>query len=422
MKKNTIGVLLVLTLSLGIAISSPYSTNPALGDWAAAQNPSPMTSNSPSDEIIHNQEIVSGVADHIYGLADENFVDIHTDAANLRITAYWKGEPASDVATYMRSDPEGVHIMVDTSATVSRIAEHERVARIVALSNAEKWAVQSVVPFMEQDMIQVAVGPESQLRDSDLSRISEVSGLSKVEIIHNDIQDFGLVGRLNDAAPFKGGARTIQNGHVCSTGFAVLSGASGRLLSARHCDPTSNYAIKNGDSTVTITNGGSGVSGMAALDSEIIDPIDSPATTPKIYNGSWSSGANATVKSWHSNWVGDTVCLSGATSGNRCGLVIDDSFPYVYNGYSIDTILVEGPAGGIMASSGDSGGPAYGPIGSGVDARGIIDAISPSYGYHHNCSSFSINPDVSSPICSRYVLYIPISTVLNAWGVSLEVG
>jgi hypothetical protein len=141
-----------------------------------------------------------------------------------------------------------------------------------------------------------------------------------------------------------------------------------------------------------------------------------------MYTGNWSSSSYQTVKNWSSNWVGDSVCLSGATSGQRCGTVTNDSVTWVFGGHNINTILVAGTKGTVLAASGDSGGPAYSQLSNGVQARGIISTVYSGSTYYTDCSTFSLNPDIMSPTCSRYILYVPISTLLNSWNLSLEVG
>ncbi len=384
---------------------------------------SPELQDSISSEEL-NAEAISKVADSIAGQTDGNFVDIHTDALNNSITVYWAGKPPRSVIEFGVSKPHGVTVRFDTSSKVSRVEANARIGKLIEYGNQNGWEIQTVMPTIENDSIEIVVGPKSKLTDDHLVKIQDLSALTNVIIKRSavELNELLLEGRLNDSAPFKGGARTLQGSQGCTTGFAVLSGTSGRLLSSRHCDPSSNAAIRNGNSTVVITPGGAGVSGMASLDSQLIDPSASPATSAKMYTGNWSSSSYQTVKNWSSNWVGDSVCLSGATSGQRCGTVTNDSVTWVFGGHNINTILVAGTRGTVLAASGDSGGPAYSQLSNGVQARGIISSINPGSPYYMDCSTFSLNTDMLSPTCSRYILYVPISTLLNSWNLSLEVG
>jgi hypothetical protein len=145
-----------------------------------------------------------------------------------------------------------------------------------------------------------------------------------------------------------------------------------------------------------------------------MDPLASPATSPKIYVGAWASPTLSTVKSWASNWKGEDVCSSGATTGTHCGKIIDDTMAVsgLYGGW-----YVKASATSVFAGGGDSGGPIYKPVTDGVQARGILlrgvtDSIT-SCGLH--------NPDVT-PSCYKTIIYLPISVALDAWSYTLEVG
>jgi hypothetical protein len=393
-----------------------------LPSYSGATQSSEFQDSISSEEL--NAEAISKVADSIAAQTDGNFVDIHTDAINNLITVYWAGNPPRSVVEFGISRPLGVTVKFDTSSKISRLEADLRIGKLIEYGNQNGWEIQTVMPTIENDSIEIVVGPKSKLTDDHLVKIQDLSALTNVTIKRSGVEsnELLLAGRLNDSAPFKGGARTLQGSQGCTTGFAVLSGTSGRLLSSRHCDPSSNAAITNGNSSVVITTGGTGVSGKASLDSQLIDPSASPATIARIYTGNWSSSNYQTVKNWYSNWVGDSVCLSGATSGQRCGRVTNDSVTWVHGDYNINTILVTGTSGAILAASGDSGGPAYSQLSNGVQARGIISAVYSGSPHYTDCSDFALNPDIALPICSRYVLYVPISTLLNAWNLSLEVG
>ena len=56
----------------------------------------------------------------------------------------------------------------------------------------------------------------------------------------------------------------------------------------------------------------------------------------------------------------------------------------------------------------------------GSQARGVLLGPDPAYGQTQNCGN--ANPDVGTIFCSRYINYVPISTILNTWGATLKVG
>ncbi|GGT26026.1 hypothetical protein GCM10014713_18850 [Streptomyces purpureus] len=80
----------------------------------------------------------------------------------------------------------------------------------------------------------------------------------------------------------------------------------------------------------TIAPGGASVATIDSIDSMLIDPSNSPATTPRIFRGSHSSTSTSLVKGSYSNWPGDPVCSSGASTGEHCGTVYDDSDVYTW--------------------------------------------------------------------------------------------
>jgi hypothetical protein len=82
--------------------------------------------------------------------------------------------------------------------------------------------------------------------------------------------------------------------------------------------------------------------------------------------------------------------------------------------------MSKGPAA-CCGGQGDSGGPMFKVVSGGVQARGILISADTTAG-PMTSSCGSVAPDAAGILCSRWVNYVPISTVLNTWGVSLEVG
>lgn len=220
--------------------------------------------------------------------------------------------------------------------------------------------------------------------------------------------------RNADAAPWTAGQRISTSNGQCTSGFNVLFGSIGYISTAHHCDPSADLAVYSGEGT-QIAPGGSSVSAIASIDSQMIDPTASPATGPYIYVGAWNSSTKFVVNSWAANNVGDLVCLSGATSGSRCGTIIDDAVQSPF-GLPGNFYIKARSNSGWLSAGGDSGGAWYTGYGSGSQARGI----------HLGGATFvpcgDVAPDVSNPECTEYSYYIPISVVLNTWGAKLEVG
>jgi hypothetical protein len=64
----------------------------------------------------------------------------------------------------------------------------------------------------------------------------------------------------------------------------------------------------------------------------------------------------------------------------------------------------------------------YKILSNGVQARGIL--LGPDVDYSETSKCGTVNPDANAAdyTCSSFVNYVPISTILNTWGATLEVG
>lgn len=359
---------------------------------------------------------LSIVADTVHALGrDDGFAGQEIDIEDRSITVYWKGGLPPAVEEYGEyAGSLGITVTIESGAVLTReeaLAAAEKITR-----NAELVARAGVtsVSYRANGGGRLIVGlsgeePSQAIREE----IEEATGLNSSRLRYQTSQGslVNLATRANDSSPWKGGIRTLHGGSACSTAFAALSGSSGRLLSANHCG--ADKAASDGNGTRIAT--ASAIAGKASIDSMSIDPSASPATTPRVYVGAWNSSTTKTVKNWGSNWVGNTVCAGGATTGSRCGKVIDDAIKYP--GLSGDWYVRARATSGAMAGGGDSGGPVYANVSGGVQARGVILG-----GFNATATSCgSKNPDVTTT-CFRDIAYAPISVVLNSWGYSLEVG
>lgn len=355
-----------------------------------------------------SNEAVAEVAGRLDDLgARTGLAGIRVDEDRRAVTVHWKGTAPADVRTYADSKPLGVSVQLVEGARYSRVEGMEAAQRLVKSAFARQVDLQSVAVNPDGSGIRARV-PGVMMSATD-SRVAETVARTPVAF---EVRDpYEKASRINDAPPWKGGIRTVQNGSACSTAFSVLVGTAGRLLSANHCDESANAAVRDGAGQ-TIAPGGASVAGIASIDSQLIDPSSSPATTGRVYTGGYSSNTTAAVKGWARNYVGQTVCASGASSGQRCGKVTDDttSLPWTEGNFYIEA-KASGSAHYI--AGGDSGGPVFATVTGGVQARGVILAGSTVVG----CTG--LNPDVN-PRCYNYMVYAPISVVLDTWGVSLE--
>ena len=57
---------------------------------------------------------------------------------------------------------------------------------------------------------------------------------------------------------------------------------------------------------------------------------------------------------------------------------------------------------------------------SGVQGRGVL--LGPDSDHSETTDCGSVDPEVSPITCSRFINYVPLSTILNTWDATLEVG
>lgn len=362
---------------------------------------------------IPSGELLSTVADNLYSMgSSRGFAGQVVDEAAGSLTLHWKGPLPRRVRDYLAAIPAGVTVKVSEDAQYSRFEEQAAADLLNRSTLASTISLTKIAANSDGSGLTVYVSgaiPDAQTQ----SGVAGLIGLSTSAITYVSSAETpgDLAGtRYNDTNPWKGGARTVQGSSACSTGFSVLAGSYGRLVSANHCDPPADLSVYDGAGQLIAP--GSAVSGYASIDSQLIDPSASPATTPQIYTGAWSSGTTSTVKNWASNWTGQTVCTGGATTGSHCGTITNDAvtLPGLTGSWYIEV-----SSSSALAGNGDSGGPVYATVSGGVQARGIILRGDAAVA----CGAY--NPDVL-PTCYQNVYYAPISVVLNTWGVSLEVG
>ncbi|MFD4377680.1 hypothetical protein [Streptomyces sp. NPDC058486] len=398
-------------------MTEPYAPQ-TRSAWTIEPGPAPasLDATSPTDDVM------PVVADRIYELgAERGFTRQQTDYASRSISVLWKGTPPADVAAYAASSPLGVTVKITGGAKYSR-AEAEA-ARTRVLNSPEAARLGITWSDLNDDGSGVTVGIAARshiaVADEQLTELREAAQIPDVAL-KTGVQAPVGYSRGNDAPPWKGGIRTRHPDGGCSSGFAVLAGSAGRLISAGHCDRTGNGSVSDGAGQL-IASGSSSVAYLPGIDSLLIDPASSPATTPSIFRGGYSSTSTSLVKNWASNWPGDPVCSSGASTGEHCGTVYDDGDVVTLHGANVGVIQVAAPSGQIMGGQGDSGGPMFKKVTGGVQARGILlgpDLATGSSTY----SCGSTDPNVGLIQCSRWINYVPISTILNTWGVSLETG
>ncbi|MGW7101533.1 S1 family peptidase [Streptomyces sp. NPDC054838] len=224
-------------------------------------------------------------------------------------------------------------------------------------------------------------------------------------------------GRVNDRSPVSGGALIITQPETCTTGFGVVSEATGRkqLLTAGHCGPVGSPWF-NGEGEFI----GNAVSRHPAADALVIDANSSD----RVWHGAVTENLEGvddkgrTVTAARSPEVGQYLCTSGAVSGTHCGLRVTRTGVVVsVAGTDVpDQIEAEQVEHAAAVGNGDSGGPVYSATTSTgpVTAHGMITAYD-----RQETAPCSGAPTGNGRNCSWRVYFTDILSVLKATGTRL---
>lgn len=360
-------------------------------------------------QVDRNQEMLSKASALLgvdgSGNYPDGFAGLVENPATNTMNVWWKGEMPTGVAELVRSKVPDV-AMVVRSAAYSR---NELLAAIEA-NRLSMGGVDLAFPKTDGSGIVVTHPPGTTVDGQ------AIAGLTGVPVtVAEDDQAVNVVGgRQADVSPHNGGAMMIRGTRICSTGFAVLDGIQGRLLSAAHCDTSGNAAWDNG-AGAELTPGGAYVSVILSVDSMLINP--NGGTSGYVYTGGYNSSSRLAVAATDTNNEGELVATGGANSGAHGGLVIiNDAYPGNCNGYSCTLIVAEGDPGQTVVVGGDSGGPVYHRRGDGrVNAKGII-----LQGAEQLPQSSCAPMRYTGNPCYNRVRYHPIRPLLPLWGVSIE--
>lgn len=180
-------------------------------------------------------------------------------------------------------------------------------------------------------------------------------------------------------------------------GYNSSSGLQGLWATCMSCADIGAVKYRSDDS-----------SGNTSLDAALI-PTSSGYD---VFKSGWNSSEIGPVTGVAENQSGDHVCISGAYTGEICGLEIQQvgvqkklcPSGWGYCFYS-DVNTAWNPNGSSFVGNmdGDSGGPVYWKDSSGnIVARGMIEGTD---GTTVSCSSISIPPGVSPPANCYHVLW-----------------
>jgi streptogrisin D len=180
---------------------------------------------------------------------------------------------------------------------------------------------------------------------------------------------------------FSGGGAIQSNdgGWYCTAGFGVRIGGQDYMLTAGHCGRPGG-SFDNGNDSLWMGYGAAENVGHDLL--LLVSNVD---------HWMWDGGATTNnfvkdVIGWDWARAGESVCLSGATSGVQCGITNSSNFTDAYcdtdhyGNYECYNDLIEADRSPTPAAPGDSGGPVFTITGCcAVYAKGTVSG----YGTDH---------------------------------------
>jgi hypothetical protein len=408
-------------LVIAVAAAPQSSAEPRRGPHGVPDLPPGL-----SAATVARNEASEKIADQVRAIANGvGLASIVLNSEKSRLDVYWKSPP-SELKRLDGTTVDGLEVHVnparyskdELSKAADKLLDLARSGRIPRIS--------SVALDTAGKGLTVETSADTQTRFGSAGLVDiyrKATGVSTVVEIKDAPQP---TTRQNDSSPWYGGGLIRHPGFnppndldpysFCSVAFAAVNPSGyGRLLSARHCDPSGNVAWDDGAGD-PLTLGGSDVWVRAVDDTMLFDPIG--GTGPYVHGGPW----NAT--SSHSRYhlkvggsaravKGQNVCTSGANSGEHCsGLIVDDDV--VWDCFGVNCHGFRATRGSSVATvGGDSGGPVYQQWSDGrVSARGVI------FGGLDNVSCGNVRFAVSN--CYGTVYFNDITGIERAWNVRVE--
>jgi streptogrisin D len=286
------------------------------------------------------------------------------------VVLHWKGEVPVLVQKVVERAGEVAPVRV-VAAPYSRLELEGATAKLRALARAQAaGAIHSVLIAVDGSGLEVGTsGPADAARQALPALAVPVSVVERAPM--------SPTSRLNDARPWKGGAR-IKNprsgGHQCTSGFGVRNSAGSEfLLTAGHCGAVGDtFTNFRGDTIGRVTR--------EHVDHDIM--LIGTDAQGSIWDGKVGTGEFLkSVAGWDWAFHGEFLCTSGSFSGVICDHVVDiywlAGFICGYEAYGRwecwDDLMLTNQRQGLLATrDGDSGGPVFSLSGSRVIAKGTI--------------------------------------------------
>ncbi|RVX40731.1 hypothetical protein EDD27_3152 [Nonomuraea polychroma] len=204
--------------------------------------------------------------------------------------------------------------------------------------------------------------------------------------------------RWRDRYPYWGGSgwgipgSPVGETSGCSTAFAMMRPDRSKkfLVTAGHCNSPTPLDAATANTAATVWDNVIGTSKgyQNSLCASTGDSCDIGSTKygdisvirvsgvePRIYSGGARATTSVPVVSTQTGHpaVGDSMCVSGGTTGTTCGYKVVDNFVTVTydNGQTMSPVVKTTNYTGACTNGGDSGGAVYKPVQGGARASGI---------------------------------------------------
>lgn len=358
---------------------------------------------------------------------EPGFGEVFVDYEEATVTVYWKGTPPESVMSAIGLQPNGVEVFLEEApySNDELVAAGRRVLKAELNQRDKDVRLAGASPNRELSGIIVEVIAGTNLAQDERETAEGLEDIAGLPVTTTVVEGAPVpASRQNDSPPWQGGGAiaTATGEDYCSIGFPVVKNGTGYLVSAAHCTGrgTGGTILDGvGDPIGIVVN-----RDAAPYDSLLVDPSDSPATIGKVFGGPWNaSPSHSRYESYVGGAsrpaVGQTVCTSGAVTGEHCNLYISDtSFDYYcHNLQECHGFRAQIQGAGVAVGGGDSGGPVFLYRADGrVGARGIIYGGQPAGGV--SCPASTSVPTV----CYTTVVAVGIHNVLALWGAEIETG
>ncbi|MEW2077367.1 trypsin-like serine protease [Streptomyces sp. NPDC013433] len=280
------------------------------------------------------------------------------------VTLWWKGdlpEPVQRAAERARRTAP-VHIVAaDHSLAELKDASEllqARLEKAPSLGHSVKIPTDGSGLVLAQDTTRAA---RTASVAQDHSTVDRIAGVSVKTISEEPLQERS---RVNDGAPWSGGAQINFNGGACTAGFGVRDASATYLLTAEHCGRSGNR----------FTNPQGTYIGTSTKSSDAHDVMLIPTNSDNfMYTGGPDSDAGVRVDGWDHVFPGEYLCQSGITSARATGGPVCNMKVLFFYNDSEDLVEAEQMDGREAARSGDSGGPIYtASAAGGAIAKGTV--------------------------------------------------